>query len=87
MSWTAPVPPWREEEIAVNDPNFERFLAKLYTDDAFRARFLRDPAETAASQRLTAEQTEALARIDKVGLAFAARSFAAKRRSKATTVP
>jgi len=66
----------------VNDPNFERFLAKLYTDDAFRARFLRDPAETAATQKLTAEQTEALAGIDKIGLAFATRSFAAKRRRR-----
>ena len=66
----------------MNDPNFERFLAKLYTDDAFRARFLRDPGGTAAARKLTAEQTEALVKIDKIGLAFAARSFAAKRRSR-----
>ncbi len=71
----------------MNDPNFEHFLAKLYTDDAFRARFLRDPEETAASQKLTKEQTEALAKIDQIGLAFAARSFAAKRRSKAAVKP
>lgn len=76
------MPPSREEENAVNDPNFERFLAKLYTDDAFRARFLRDPAGAAAAQKLTAEQCEAVNKIDKVGLAFAARSFSAKRRGK-----
>lgn len=69
----------------MNDPNFERFLAKLYTDDDFRARFLRDPVETAASQKLNKAQTEALVKIDKIGLAFAARSFAAKRRGKAET--
>jgi putative modified peptide len=69
----------------VNDPNFERFLAKLYTDDAFRARFLRDPAEAVAAQKLTAEQAKAVATIDTIGLAFAARSFAAKRRSKASS--
>lgn len=86
MNSTARAPPWRAEGSDVNDPNFERFLAKLYTDDAFRARFLGDPAGAAASQKLTAQQTEAVVKIDTIGLAFAARSFAAKRRRKGNTL-
>ena len=63
----------------MNSPEFERFLARIYVDAEARARFLAAPREEAARAGLTAEQCEALASIDRVGLELAARSFARKR--------
>jgi hypothetical protein len=57
----------------------EAFLARLYVDAAFRARFLADPVGEARSAGLDAETAERLARIDRVGLEMAAESFARKR--------
>ena len=66
----------------MNPIAFEQFLAKLYTDPAFRARFLAAPQAEAARAGLPAEQCRALSAIDRVGLQMAARSFAHKRASK-----
>lgn len=64
-------------------PEFETFLARLYTDAPLRARFLADPRAEAERHQLTAEECDALERIDRVGLQMAARSFAHKRTIKA----
>jgi hypothetical protein len=57
----------------------EAFLARLYVDAEFRARFLAEPvgeAMRAGCDRATAER---LAAIDREGLELAAESFARKR--------
>jgi Aromatic-ring-opening dioxygenase LigAB, LigA subunit len=64
-------------------PEFETFLARLYTDAPLRARFLADPRAEAERHQLTVEECDALERIDRVGLQMAARSFAHKRTIKA----
>ena len=64
-------------------PEFETFLARLYTDAQLRARFLTDPRAEAERQCLTHEECRALERIDRIGLELSARSFAHKRVLKA----
>lgn len=64
-------------------PEFEAFLARLYTDAHLRARFLANPRAEAERQRLTDEECRALERIDSTGLKLSARSFAHKRALKA----
>jgi len=59
--------------------NFEAFLARIYVDPDARARFLADPYGEAQKAGLTEEECEALVNIDRVGLEFAAQSFARKR--------
>ena len=63
-------------------PEFETFLARLYTDASLRTRFLADPRAEAQRHLLTAEECDALERIDRVGLEMSARSFAHKRAIK-----
>ena len=63
-------------------PEFETFLARLYTDAPLRARFLADPRARGGAHQLTAEECDALERIDRVGLELSARSFAHKRALK-----
>jgi hypothetical protein len=65
-------------------PEFETFLARLYTDASLRARFLAAPRVEAERQGLTAEECTALEQIDRTGLEMAARSFAHKRTLKAS---
>jgi hypothetical protein len=62
-------------------PAFEAFLVRLYVDSVARERFLRDPRgeATVADTPLTADEVEALVRIDRTGLELAAASYAAKR--------
>ncbi|MCC6540316.1 MAG: hypothetical protein IT162_22410 [Bryobacterales bacterium] len=60
-------------------PRFETFLARLYTDEAFRARVLADPHAEAQRAGLSQEQAEAIAHLDRPGLGFAVRSLAKKR--------
>lgn len=64
-------------------PEFEAFLARLYTDAPFRRRFLANPRTEAARQGMTREECDALERIDRVGLELSARTFAHKRALKA----
>lgn len=68
----------------MNSPQFEAFLAKLYTDAQARERFTADPAGEAQRAGLDAAQIAALAAIDWAGLGFAARSFEKKRAAKHT---
>ena len=65
-------------------PEFETFLARLYTDIRLRDRFLAAPRDEAARQGLTPEECVALEGIDRTGLEMAARSFAHKRTLKAS---
>jgi hypothetical protein len=64
-------------------PEFETFLARLYTDAPLRARFFANPRVEAKRHQLTVEECDALERIDRVGLEMSARSFAHKRTLKA----
>ena len=66
-------------------PEFETFLARLYTDASLRARFLANPRAEAERHRLTMEECAALERIDRTGLELSARSFAHKRAIKSAT--
>ena len=66
-------------------PEFETFLARLYTDAPLRTRFLAAPREEGERQGLTVEECAALERIDRVGLELSARSFAHKRTLKASS--
>lgn len=60
----------------------EQFLARLYVDDALRARFLADPVGEAMRAGLDRSTAEKLANIDRLGLELASESFARKRKNK-----
>ena len=66
----------------MSSPAFEAFLARLYTDEALLAAFLREPEETARAAGLDAAAIAALQTVDRDGLLMAARSFRAKRASR-----
>lgn len=66
----------------MNSPQFENFLAKLYTDAEARARFMTDPRGEAVRAGLDDTQVAALVAMDFSGLGFAARSFEKKRAGK-----
>jgi hypothetical protein len=61
----------------------EALLAQAYVDGAARTALARDPTAAALAAGLDRETAEALARMDRPGLLFAARSFARKRALKA----
>ncbi|MGA7991357.1 MAG: hypothetical protein WCC53_08005 [Thermoanaerobaculia bacterium] len=60
-------------------PAFEAYLARIYTDEGERALFLADSRGRAAAAGLAPAEVDALAEIDRDGLALAAQSFARKR--------
>jgi len=66
-------------------PEFETFLARLYTEASLRTRFIADPRGEGERSGLTADECEALERLDRVGLELSARSFAHKRTLKAAS--
>ncbi|MFN7934852.1 MAG: hypothetical protein U0R19_16100 [Bryobacteraceae bacterium] len=66
----------------MSSPEFEAFLARLYTDPEARARFLQDRAAEARAANLTEEQIASLATLDADALEAAAHSFARKREHK-----
>jgi hypothetical protein len=61
---------------------FEAFLARLYVDAGFRARFLEDPRREALAAGLSEAECRALEAIDRPGLELAAASFEVKRTRK-----
>jgi hypothetical protein len=61
---------------------FEAFLAKLYVDERARAQFLADPRGEAVKAGLTAQEVEAVEKIDRVGLELFARSLERKRQRR-----
>lgn len=60
-------------------PQLETFMARLYTDRPFLEEFLREPGIVARQAGLSAQETEALGNIDRVGLRMAVESFEKKR--------
>lgn len=60
----------------------EKFLARLYTDDALLARFLADPYAIARECGLDDATAREVAKIDRESLTLAARSFERKRRQR-----
>jgi hypothetical protein len=67
----------------ITSPAFEAFLARVYVDGDFRARFLADPAGEAKRAGLSQAEGQALERIDRSGLELAAGSYNIKRNKKA----
>jgi hypothetical protein len=65
-------------------PAFETYLARIYTDGEERARFLTDPRARAVDFGLSPAECDALAVIDRDGLALAAESFERKRNAGAS---
>ena len=57
----------------------ETFLARLYTDDDLRSRFLRSPHEVLSRENFNAQQCAALAAIDPSELILASDSYRQKR--------
>lgn len=68
----------------MSSPRFEAFLARLYSDDAFRRGFSAAPSAVASSEELTRAETEAALAIDLEALEAAGRSFGHKRQRKGT---
>jgi hypothetical protein len=63
----------------MSSQQFETFLARLYSDRVFRARFLATPEEVVQDAGLDAQQQRAALEMDKAGLLMAARSYEFKR--------
>jgi hypothetical protein len=66
----------------MTSPAFEAFLARIYVDADYRARFLASPWEMARLAGLSEEECGALAAIDRTGLEMAAISYSRKREQK-----
>jgi uncharacterized protein (UPF0276 family) len=60
----------------------EHLLARIYTDDRARARFLEAPLREATKAGLSIEAAQALQFVDRTGLTLAASSFTHKRKAK-----
>ncbi len=60
----------------------EAFLAKLYTDEDFLGKFLREPEILSRKEGLTGTEAKEMAGMDLTGLGFAADSFKHKRRGR-----
>ena len=63
----------------MNAAALEAFLARLYTDEALLAEFMRDPESIARGAGLDEEGIRAMLAIDRDGLEMAAGSYARKR--------
>ena len=61
----------------------ETYLARLYTDDAVRDAFLREPHAQALLHGLSPQEADAMAAMDHVGLQMAAASYRHKRSARA----
>lgn len=66
----------------MNTPDVEAFLARLYTDADFLARFLHSTREVLEREDLSAEQRAALAAIDPSELMLAANGYRHKREGR-----
>ena len=63
----------------MSSPRLEEFLARLYTDEASLAAFIRAPAGIARAAGLDEADVSAMVAADHVGLVMAAASYRAKR--------
>ena len=66
----------------MSETRLEAFLAKIYTDQNVRERFLLDPRKEAAHAGLTPGETESLMNIDRVGLQLFAASLERKKQKR-----
>lgn len=66
----------------MSTPEFEAFLARLYTDQTLRAKFLLDREGEARAAGLSEQQVASLIELDADALEAAAASFARKRDHK-----
>ena len=64
----------------MSSAQFESFLARIYVDATARQKFLADPRGEAAHAGLSAQEIEAVANIDRVGLEMFAQSLRRKRK-------
>ena len=65
----------------MSSPLLEAFLARLYSDQALLAVFLREPEAVAREAGLTDSEVAALTAINHDGLVMAAHSFLIKRQA------
>lgn len=63
----------------MSTPRFERVLAMLYTDAKARKRLFDDTEAFIRDEKLPPDEADAIRKIDRIGLGFAAESFARKR--------
>ena len=63
----------------MSDSQLETFLARIYVDQAARAKFLADPVSEAIRAGLTPEQIESVVQIDREGLELFAASLERKK--------
>jgi hypothetical protein len=66
----------------MSESRLEAFLAKIYTDQNVRERFLIDPRNEAAQAGLTPGEIESLVNIDRVGLQLFAASLERKKEKR-----
>ena len=71
----------------MSSPAFEAFLARLYTDEALLAEFLKSPEQAARAAGLDDPLVAALLGVDRDALVMAARSFRAKREAQSRSAP
>jgi hypothetical protein len=65
----------------MSSPQFETFLARLYSDREFLEHFMRSPEGAARDARLDHREQQAALAIDRAGLLMAARSYELKRQA------
>lgn len=63
----------------MSSPQFETFLALLYTDEKFRKNFYADRLKSCLDFGLTQEEAEDMKLIDEAGLELAAKSYKMKK--------
>ena len=66
----------------MNTREVEAFLARLYTDEDFLARFLKSPQDVLGHEALSPDQRTALAALDRSELMLAANSYRHKRENR-----
>ena len=71
----------------MSSAQLEAFLARLYTDEAWRNKFLADPEAAARAAGFTEADVQALVAIDRTGLHMAVKSFTHKREARAPRNP
>ena len=59
----------------MSSPRFEAFLAKIYTDEKARKKFLADPRAEALRAGLSESEVDAMEQIDRIGLELTVRSL------------
>jgi len=71
-----------DDRHAADGIRLEGLLARVYTDDLARARFIAAPVQEAIAAGVSPEVAQSIRRIDEAGLRLAAATFAHKRRGQ-----